>query len=332
MGRGRQVSSLAVRPYHLLCAICSLGGDGAVAGRKGAKRILDAVRKNPDAPIMVACNAGHAYVYQDPGTSDDTPEGADFNRKRDLDILQKLDLPPGGVLPARILFKRLLDRIPTVCGICGYDTVTGDAWKGCPKAKSGDYERGRGKGIAALIASRSEKDLAQEKEASLKALCATQEVKVRPHILLCAVCQYGGGTRPPFKPDNLPELLQMVLRKDCDLVVKLVSGADWLMCAPCPSRVVEMNACVCGPISSGGLYNELKDLNVLQKLGLTCGATMKARDLFKLIFERIPSATKVCALDNGDKPANSFWWDPCGAKEPPTNYEKGREMLMAEFG
>lgn len=219
-----------------------------------------------------------------------------------------------------------------MAGICGYDTISSDAWKGCPKAKEGHYEKGHSKGLAAVIPPRREEELREEKARSVQALYSAKEVRVRPHILLCAVCQYGGGVRPPFEPDNLPEFLELVLKTDQDLVVTLVRGADWMMCAPCPSRVPELNACVCGPIGSGGLYNELKDLNMLQRLDLTYGTMMPARELFKLIFDRIPTVTGVCALNNGDNPPDSLWWDPCGDAKRPGNYEKGREMLMAEFG
>jgi hypothetical protein len=179
--------------------------------------------------------------------------------------------------------------------------------------------------------------MAADKRESLSALLAAPEISVRPHILICAVCQYGAGVRPPFEPDNLPELLDLILNRNPDLPIKLVKGADWLMCAPCPSRVVEMDAgfatgaCVCGPIGSGGLYNELKDLNVLRQLGLTFGATMEARELFRLIFERLPTVVGVCALPNGDHAPHSLWWDPCGEIKMPGSYEQGREMLRPRF-
>jgi hypothetical protein len=103
-----------------------------------------------------------------------------------------------------------------------------------------------------------------------------------------------------------------------------------MMCAPCPSAIRKLNACVCGPNGSGGLYNELKDLNVLQKLGLTYGTTMNAKELFKLVFDRIPTITGTCAL-KGNSPPHSVWWDPCSQLTLPSNYEKGREILMNAF-
>lgn len=321
---------LIVRPYQLLCIVCSLGEDTPDRNDARLTAILEAVRRNPDIPVAVRCNASDVFFYQDPGTQDDTPEGAEYNRKRDLDILQRMDLAPGSILPARILFQRLLKSIPSASGICSYDTITSEAWRGCPRAGSGCYEKGREKGIAAIIPPRGEEGMARDKENSLKDMYQAGTIRIRPHILVCAVSQYGEGTRPPFAPDNLPEMIQHLL-KNPDTPITLVPGADWMMCGPCPSRVAELNACVCGAIGSGGLYNEMKDLNVLQALGLTYGATMKAREMYELIFERIPKVAGVCALDHGIADL-SVWRDGCGTiPDPCPGYAKGRQLLMEKF-
>jgi hypothetical protein len=294
-------------------------------------RLLATIRANPEVPITLRCNAGDVYVYQDPGTAEDTPEGADYNRKRDLDILQRMSWPPGITLPARTAFLCLLKQIPTVSGVCGYDTVTSEAWKGCPKATSGNYERGHQKGITAIIPPRSEEEMAKEKERSLQALYSATEVTIRPHILLCAVCQYGGGVRPPFKADNLPELLDLILHRNPDLLITMARQADWMMCAPCPQRVPELNACV-NVLGSGGLSNEKRDLDMLQRLGLQFGSTMKARELYRLILERIPTTQDLCKREGNCCP--SVWWDGCGesnVKEGKANYGKGRKELMEKL-
>ena len=323
--------TLSVRPYQVLCTICAFGEneDGPREGR--LKEVLDAVRACPDRPMSLRCNAGDVYVYQDPGPGEDTPEGADYNRKRDLDILARLDLAPGALLPARTVFQSALHAIPSPLGVCGYATTTGDAWRGCAKTCSGFYERGRERGIAAIIPPRSEAEMAHDKEASLRDMLAADAIPVRPHILVCAVAQYGNGVRPPYPPDNLPEMLQHIL-KHPETPIALVGGADWTMCGSCPSRVPAMNACVCGQIGSGGLYNELKDLNLLQALGLTYGTTMPARDIYALIFERVTDVAGVCALTNG-LPDTSVWRDGCGKSDTPCpGYAKGRELLLDELG
>ena len=322
--------ALKLRPYQLLCLVCSAGGDDSAACDEKLRRLREVIRENPDVPVTLACNAGDVYCYQDPGTRDDTPEGRDYNRKRDLDVLTILNLEPGATLPARALLLTLLRRVPTVAGICSYGKATSDAWKGCPKAASGNYEKGVKKGITALVPARTEKEMKEEKKKSIEALARAKEVTIRPHILLCAVCQYGGGTRPPFPADNLPELVELILTKKPDLLIKMARSADWMMCAPCPARVPKLNACV-NVLGSGGLSNEKRDLDMLQKLGLEFGSSMKARDLFRLIFERIPTTKEICGRENA---MPSVWWDPCGESNRTkgnAGYEKGRKELMEKL-
>ncbi len=157
-------AGVAARPYQLLCAVCSIGQGVDHPGNDKVSRLLEAVKADPDVPVTVRCNIGSLFGFQDPGTEDDTPEGADYNQKRDLGILHRLDLTPGVTLPARILFTRVFDRIATVSGICGYDTVTSDAWRGCPKAKCGSFEKGLAAGISGIFPPRDDPEMRQVKE------------------------------------------------------------------------------------------------------------------------------------------------------------------------
>jgi hypothetical protein len=320
---------MTVRPYQLACLICRKGRGEQKDDRIGELGRL--IREDPNRPLMLVANIGDAYAWQDPGHADDTPEGADFNRKRDLDILHRLDLAPGAILPARVLLKRMMMRMPTVRGVCGYERVTGPAWRGCAKAFNGDYERGVATGGTSLIPPRSREEMRAEKERSIAALRQAHTVRIRPHILMCAICQYANGTRPPYPEDNLPEFFQMVL-EGRELDVELVPHADWDMCAPCPSRVPAFNGCVTGRLQCAGTYNEMKDLEVLQALGLTYGTVMPARSIFKLILERIPQARGCCALTKVDVPEYSVWKDACSDAVGPTGYDRGRVMLWKEFG
>lgn len=330
MTGAKRPKPMTLRPYQAMCIVCSLGKSDAGPTAPRLKEILEALRKNPDQPVALCCNSSDQFAYQNPGLQDDTPEGADFNVKRDMEILLRMDLAPGSVLPARVLLLRLLNAITSTDGICGYDTVTSGAWRGCPKAKSGLYEAGQKKGIAAIFAPREKGKMADDKQKSLEDMAGADAIRIRPHILVCAVAQYGNGVRPPFDPDNLPEMIQLILQHP-ETPITLVTGADWMMCGPCPSRVADLNACVCGKIASGGLYNEMKDLNVLRVLGLTFGTTMPAREIYKLIFDRIPKTDGVCALTHGT-PENSVWRDGCGRKpDPCPGYRKGREELMGKI-
>jgi hypothetical protein len=320
---------LEVRPYQLLCLICSIREGNKEPKDAKLKIIFKEIRKNPDIPVTLRCNIGGVFSYQDCGSKDDTPEGFEFNLKRDLDILRLIDLPPGITLPARIILYRIWDRIKSVSGICGYDEITSDVWKGCEKAKSGFYEKGHEKGIEILITPRNKEEMKLEKEKSLEVMYKSKVIKVRPHLLLCAVCQYGGGIRPPFEPDNLPEMIQ-VLIKNSSIKIQLVPKADWLICAPCPYYNKKFNDCI-GNMGRCSLYCDLKDLNVLQRLGLTYGTIMNAHKLYQIIFEKIPTVAGVCAIENF--PFAWLWHNYCGETlfDHVRRYEKGREMLIKEF-
>ena len=321
---------LTIRPYQLLCLICSIGAGEKEPKDKKLKKIFDAIRKNPDIPITLRCNIGGVFSYQDCGSEDDTPGSFEFNQKRDLDILRLIDLPPGITLPARIILCRIWDRIKSVSRICGYDEITSDAWKGCPDVRSGFYEKGHNKGIEVLVPPREKEEMELEKKRSLDKMYKSKVITVRPDLLLCAVCQYGAGIRPPFEPDNLPEMLQFLI-KNPDIKIKLVRKADWLMCGPCPYYVKGCNGCV-GNMGRCSLYCDLKDLNVLQRLGLTYGTIIDARKLYQMIFEKIPTVAGVCAIEN--LPFAWLWHNGCGESifEHVRNYEKGRALLIKELG
>ena len=180
-----------------------------------------------------------------------------------------------------------------------------------------------------LIVPRTKEERDEAKRQSLEAMEQAEVIAVRPHILLCAVCQYGGGVKPGEAQDNLPEMLRFIL-KNPEAKIRMAEAADWLMCAPCPSWT-KRNACV-HVEGHGGLTNQLRDVNVLQRLGLQHGDVINARELYRRIFERIPSTALVCSISRGVQ-APSVWDDGCGQRAVSNpNYDKGREMLMEEFG
>jgi len=128
---------LEVRPYQLMCIVCRVGeGRGEDLGDTRLDEILKAVRQDRKRPVALRCNVDTVYRYQNPGQADDTREGELFNAKRDLDIIQKLGLVPGDTRPALDLLDRLLTNVPTARGICGYDAVTSEQWRGCSRAAS----------------------------------------------------------------------------------------------------------------------------------------------------------------------------------------------------
>jgi len=344
------VDLIKIRPYQLLCLVCSFGENEYGPSDKKIKKLLGKIRKFPLTPIMLQCNAGDIFYYQDPGFKDDTIKGSEYDRMRDLEILHKLDLMPGAILPVKLLFFRIFEQIKTVSGICGYKENGLDKWIGCKKAKKGYYEKAiqdflpgnpdcfrdfykhLKNGKKSIIPEKPEAELDEEKKRSLKEMYNADEIRVRPHILICAVEQYAEGLRPPFENDNLPEMLQYII-KNPDKRIKLVHGADWMICAPCPVRDTELNACALAVKGGGGLANQLRDLRTLKTLGLKFGDSLKAKDLYKLIFDKIKTTDEICTF-NGIYP--SVWEDRCGIDnrkwiekgEENELYKKGRKMLM----
>ena len=71
----KKQTPLTLRPYQLLCTICSLGEEGnkPVKQYEKCKQIRDAVHQNPNMPITLACHAGALYDYQEPETKRTLP-------------------------------------------------------------------------------------------------------------------------------------------------------------------------------------------------------------------------------------------------------------------
>jgi len=120
-----------------MCIFCkSESGFTKSAGDRKLKRLIENIHSNPDIPLTLVCNVSSNYSYQNPGITDDTLEGKIYNKKRDLDILQRMGMIPGTTMPARFILIKLLEMVKTSSGICGY------GMKGLPA-----YEKARKEGM-----------------------------------------------------------------------------------------------------------------------------------------------------------------------------------------
>ena len=316
-----EANMLEIRPYQLMCVVCRIGeGQNEKLGDARLTEILAAVREDPKAPIRLCSNTESVYRYQNPGLAEDTPEGEMFNAKRDLDVFQKLGLVPGDARPAIDMFERLLVNVPAAKGVCGYETVTADTWRGCPRAASGNYEKGHALGIKAIIPPRDEQEKADFKKNTVAAIYQAKTLQIRPHHLMCMSCFYGArmDNLAPIKEDNLFEAIDAI-HKNPDIPVTLVRGTC-MICPPCSHFEAETKLCLGG--RSMALRDQKKDLDVLQKLGLKYGDTLPARKLYKLLYERVPSTRDVCGYGDGEKRAPE--WSICGDPEGKETYRKAR--------
>ncbi|MBT4503270.1 MAG: hypothetical protein HOC74_36410 [Gemmatimonadetes bacterium] len=309
-----------IRPYQLMCIVCRSGDADRDERLDG---ILQAVREDPNRPLTLRCNVDSAYRYQNPGREEDSPEGDLFNEKRDLDLLQRLGLVPGDTRPAVELFERLFREVPESRGICGYDGVTADHWRGCDRAESGAYERGIAAGLQQIVQARDEEEKGRFKRDSVDAMYRASELAIRPHHLMCMACFHGGREElEPIAEDNLFEAID-IIQKNPDIPVRLVRGCCEI-CPPCSRFDAESG--LCGGGVGMNLRDQKKDLDVLQLLGLAYGDRLPARRLYGMLFERIPSTRMVCGY--GDGVARSAEWSVCRDPKGSEAYARARECDM----
>ncbi|MFH1476156.1 MAG: hypothetical protein ABIH24_01510 [Verrucomicrobiota bacterium] len=150
-----RAARLHIRPHHLMCMACFYSRQAfAPIAEDNLYEALDIMRENPAIPVTLVrgccmicppcsafdaatglCVGGHGMSLRD--------------QKKDLDVLQRLDLDYGATLPARTLYKKLFGRIRSAREICGFQDgiVRGEAWTICGTVKERAYERSRASGM-----------------------------------------------------------------------------------------------------------------------------------------------------------------------------------------
>lgn len=305
---------------QLPALVCVCGGASCpLIKMSHARSLLERLKKDPSLTIRLESDADALPHYTTLSPKAYARENTQdvFNRKRDLDVLQRLGLCPGDTRRARYLVELLFTRIETMNGICCYDTA---GWEGCPVARTGVYERVRAEGWQALVYHRSAGEMCAYRTRNTAHILADDKLYVRPHHLMCLACGYAGGRNDsPRSNDTLYEILQRI-RREPDVPITLVEG-PCEACDCCDGFHPETGRCVHG----GGLIRDYKkDLDCFQKLGLMPGSTMPARQLFALLFERIPSTRDVCGYGNGVTTCEE--WRICGDPDGNPGYEASRRI------
>jgi len=287
---------VTLRPHHLMCLYCLKGG-GDPPDREEWKldEVLEKIGKDRNLLITLQtafnCIGGPTTqpTMYDPAT-----------RRKDMQVLQKLNLAPGDTRSAYWLLELAIRRfIPNLWGICNLGGETGPAWKECPVAHTEAYHQGIEAGIAPL---RSEEEKAEAKRVSCEEIEKCGRLRIRAHHLLCIMAFWGRYLDEPIAADNLWEPL-VRMRENPDIEIELIEGACQV-CPPCgvydPKRGICDGGC--------GLRDRLKDLNTFQRLGLAPGDVRTARELYDMIWARITDIRQICG---GNNPVNVEWAD-CG--------------------
>jgi len=315
---GLHQAAITIRASQLLSTVCILGGaECPLLEQEKAEEILSKVKNDPTLTIRLESSADEVPYYA-------TLERKDYaqmdkqevlNRKRDLDVLQRLGLVPGSVRRARYLYTLLFERIKTPDGICAYET---SGWEGCTLARSGAYESIRSQGWQKVVYCRSEAEMQQYRQHNVEQIANSPRLYIRPHHLMCLCCAYAGNQDQSPRPNDTIYEIHQRIRQDPEIPITLVEGCC-MVCDSCDGFHPDTGRCV----HSGGLIRDYKkDLDVFQKLGLMPGDTMKAKDLFDLLFERIHSAQEICGYEDGV--TTSEEWAICGGVSQ-RSYERTRE-------
>jgi len=100
------------RGHHLLCAVCVRGGcKSPPPGKAVIDKLLTAMWADANLPLKITADVGvteahYLDVYEGrnelPLPENFAERAADYvYRKKDLEVLRRLGIPPGAVLPAR---------------------------------------------------------------------------------------------------------------------------------------------------------------------------------------------------------------------------------------
>ncbi len=308
---------------HLLCTVCRQGGaDCPLMSADEAEAVLGRVKADPTVSLRLTSDADRIrhYTAVAPGPLTEDQRLAVFNRKRDLDILQRLGLAPGDTRRARYLYTLLFERVETPVGICAYDTP---GWSGCELARSGAYEQVRQQNWQAVVYARSVEEMAEYRRVNVAGIEAAERLFLRPHHLMCMSCWLGRGGSGERGNDTIGELYQKIIDYP-NIPVTLVEG-PCMACDCCDGFHPPTGRCVhdCGLVRD---YK--KDLDVFCKLGLFPGDTLPARELVERLYATILDTTEVCGY--GDGQVTSHEWSICHGPTGSEGYRVARARGLFE--
>jgi len=332
-----------IQGRHLLCAVCVRGGCKAhLPGHSRIIRLLQAMWQYPFVTLRILADldvnrAHYLDVYagrgQRPLPQNFIARQKDYvGRRKDLEVCRRLGIMPGSALPAFLVYRLLFERAPTLDGICRTASTPSRVWPECPQASKGYYEKIAGHkweglalqtklgekldgiGLWAMVRPRTRADMKAAKAASAKRIVKKADrLFIRPSHALCLICT---ATIPdPLPHDNLVELRQRI-ETDPNIPVTLTEGCC-MVCDPC--NVYHPGEHLCYKAHAD---NQLRDLMVLERLGLPPGATLSARELYTRIYKCIPSLRDICAWGDGSNTAP--FWAPCGGANKGPRLEQAR--------
>lgn len=306
------INRIEIEPRMLLCLNCKRGG-GDVPCNIEIEELARKIENNPELHITMK------GAFDEVGSRTEIfNEQTPAERRKDLDVLQRLGLCFGDTRTARDLLYRITENIESLKGICEYITNQYGTWEECPLARESWYIKGN----KPLPAAQQLEIMASYKALSCKALKERDHVVIRAHHLLCIVCYVGNEVNDvPLAEDNLMEAW-VKFRENPDIPVTIIEGPQLCcICPPCHSYIHDRGICV----AACHLRDRKKDLDLCVALGITPGETYTARELYKRIHEKIKDIKIVCGYDKNTSPE----WTSCGGVGI-GRYERGLGICKIE--
>ncbi len=144
---------------------------------------------------------------------------------------------------------------------------------------------------------------------------------LRPYQLMCIICRLGRKNSEQYYFENRLNKILGTITKNIHVPVSVVANVDGTFKFQNPGCQYDT--------PEGKEFNELRDLTILQKIGLMPGSTWPASELFRLIYEKVQTCSGVCIYND----AASEKWGKCKFAET-GNYErgiaKGYDLLFAD--
>lgn len=139
---------LKVRCHHFLCLFCYIGGfadKGYPPVSDNLMEVWKKINENPDIEVEILEGAGGCMVCPPCAGFDNDYRmcyaGCHLrDRKKDLEVMKRIDVMPGDCLPAKEIIRRVME-LDSNFGICHFDKETAYQFKNCGSRET--FDKGR---------------------------------------------------------------------------------------------------------------------------------------------------------------------------------------------
>lgn len=142
---------------------------------------------------------------------------------------------------------------------------------------------------------------------------------IRPYQMLCVICRQGRRRHAePYYYESRLDDIQAAVKADPIVPLTLRCNTHTIFSYQNPNRDYDT--------PEGEMFNDLRDLTVLQRIGATPGSTLPAIDSFQSVFDAIPSCRGICGYPETEAPG----WPRCRFAAS-GNYERGVAMSVGSI-